>query len=94
MAITGLPSTFVPSTAIASHTNFRELAKAKSRTLDALNSQVFLPFGLPFSAAFASSAVMMKTGFRVSFSAFVSLSRWVAVKTVSAFVSTPVAATM
>ena len=70
MAITGLPFTFAPSTAIASQTNLREEAKAKSRTLAALKTQVFLPLGLPFSAALASSGVTMKTGFFVSPRAF------------------------
>ena len=48
---------------MASHKNLRELAKAKSRTLSALNTQVFLPFAFSFSFAFASARLTMKTGF-------------------------------
>ena len=79
---------------MASHTNFRELAKAKSRTSSAWKTHVFFPFGFPFSAAFASSGVTMKRGFFVEASAFFSRSRCTGVRTSSSFCKEPVAATM
>jgi hypothetical protein len=41
---------------------FLEVAKAKSRTLFALNTHVFVPVALPFSVFSASSWVTISTG--------------------------------
>ena len=56
---TGLPSIFTP---MASQMNLRELPNAKSRTLSALYTQVFLSFALVFSFSVASACVTMTTG--------------------------------
>src|SRR5215213_11345724 len=61
IAITRLPSTLCPC---ASQMNLREEAKAKSLTLSALKTQVFLPPGFDDSLAFASCGVTTKTGSR------------------------------
>ena len=59
MHITFLPSTIA---GIASITNLREEPHAKSRTLSALNIQVFVFVLFCFSAAFASSSVTISMG--------------------------------
>ena len=59
MLITFLPSTLV---AKASQINLRLLPNAKSRTLSALKTQVFVVLTGVFSAFFASSNVTTSTG--------------------------------
>ena len=72
--------------------NFRDEAKAKSRTFLAWKTQVFFPVGLPFSAALASAGVTINTGF-LAVRACSRRCRWVAVSTSDGFCNTPVDAT-
>ncbi len=87
--MTRLPSTLWPC---ASQMNFREEAKAKSRTLSAWKTQVFLPVGLCDSLARASSGVTMRTGV-LAVSACRKRARCCAVNTSCGFCKTPVEAT-
>ena len=89
MAITGLFSTLWPC---ASQMNLRDEANAKSRTLSAWNTQVFLPAGLPASAAFASAGVTISTGLVAAFDCS-SRCSCAAVSTSFGFCSTPPAPT-